>query len=461
MKLAAKLILIFLCGVLAIVSLFSWQTIRRQQAWENETREAHAYDLVEALKPEIVRAYREGGTVTIQRVIEVSAHAVSGSQLRWVEGVSEAMPQTHVSSHQVSTVSIYDANGERTALSYVPLIMDGNETGAIEVAQPLGAHTAFTRGSIVASVLSLLGVAGLSAIVICFGGIQLVGKPLAKLIAQVNTIGEGQLAQSPVLTSNDELGRLAGAISQMSYRLNQQRNTIRHTDRLGTVGTLAAGVAHELGTPLNVVSGRAGLIASGKLSAEEVRSSANTIKSETDRMTAIIRQLLDFARQTPAPHATVDLRDIIVRTCDLMTPLAKKSAVEIELNVATDPVVVEGDATQLQQVLTNLLSNAIAAMPQGGTVNVSVSPADLNGQVTMYVRDSGVGIESQDIQRIFEPFYTTKDVGQGTGLGLSIAYGIVKEHGGELQVTCETGKQTTFSVVLPAAPPGQNKEALS
>ncbi|MGB7327996.1 MAG: HAMP domain-containing sensor histidine kinase, partial [Rubripirellula sp.] len=312
------------------------------------------------MKPEIIRAYRDGESVTIQRAVEVSTHTVSGSTLRWVEG-NDLPPYTQISSRQVSSVEISDANGTRKALSYVPLNMDGSPQGTIEVTQPLDAHDAFTWGSVIASLLSLIGVAGLSALVIYLGGVQLVGKPLDKLITQVNSIGNGRLAQGPVLQSNDELGRLASAISQMSHRLSQQRDTIRHTDRLGTVGTLAAGVAHELGTPLNVVSGRAGLIASGKLSAEEVKSSAETIKSESERMTTIIRQLLDFARQKPAPHATVDLRQIVAHTCQLMQPLANKSNVSIHFDTSADSVMVDGDATQLQQVLTNLLSNAIAA----------------------------------------------------------------------------------------------------
>ncbi len=451
MKLAAKLILVFLCGVFAIVMLFTWQTLRRQYEWEQQRRESHANDLVDAITPEIVRAYRDGGTVTIKQAVEVSAHTVSGSQMRWVEG-SEA-PQSHmqITSRKISSVSVEDADGTRTAYSYVPLTVDGQRSGAIEIAQPMADEDAFTRSSVVASILSLLGVAALSTVVIYFGGIQLVGRPLDKLIDQVNLIGEGNLAQAPVLSSNDELGKLAGAISQMSYRLSEQRDTIRHTDRLGTVGTLAAGVAHELGTPLNVVSGRAGLIASGKLSEQEVESSAKVIKSESDRMTAIIRQLLDFARQTPSPHEVVDVQEIATRTCDLMRPLARKSSVMIEMNGADEPIRVAGDAAQIQQVLTNLLSNAIAAMPSGGSVSVSLRPANETGYVTIQVTDSGAGIESEDIERIFEPFYTTKDVGQGTGLGLSISYGIVKEHGGQIKVTSEQGKQTTFTVLLPSA----------
>ncbi|MCA9129603.1 MAG: HAMP domain-containing histidine kinase [Planctomycetales bacterium] len=450
MKLAAKLILIFLFGVFGIVALFTWQTIRRQYVWEQERRKSHASDLVTAVMPEIMRAYRDGGALTIQHAVEITSQTVPGSNLRWIEG-SDPESGTQVSTRSVSSVSVVNPDGTRIAYSYVPFSMDGQDAGTIEVAESLDEHDAFTRNSILASILSMLGVAALSAIVIYYGGVRLVGKPLDKLITQVNSIGEGNLAQPAILSSGDELGRLASAISLMSQRLSEQRDTIRHADRITSVGTLAAGVAHELGTPLNVVSGRAGLIASGRLSPEEVVASAHTIKSESERMTKIIRQLLDFARQDPGPHATIDLREIVTRTCGLMRQIAEKSSVTIRFIGDEEPVMIEGDAAQMQQVITNLVSNAVAAMPDGGEVQVSLSQPPDSDCVSLQVTDFGVGIESEHISRIFEPFYTTKDVGQGTGLGLSIAYGIVKEHGGEIKVSSFKGRQTTFAVTLPRA----------
>ncbi len=449
MRLAAKLILIFLVGVFAVVSLFAWQTIQRQHAWEQQRREAHAHELVETLQPALQSAYRNGGRVTIQQAVEISTEQLSGPRIRWIDGREVTSPPPKAIARSMSRVSVTDEHGTRTAYSYVPLNVDGENLGTVEVSQSMSEQDSFVRDSVYASILSLIGVAGLSAVVIYYGGIELVGKPLGKLIEQVNLIGEGKLDQSPVLSGNDELGRLAVAISQMSHRLSDQRDTIRHTDRLGTIGTLAAGVAHELGTPLNVVSGRAGLIASGKLSEQEIASSARTIKSESERMTAIIRQLLDFARQTPSPHDSIDLTEILTRTCDLMRPLARKSDVEIALHATDRPTTIAGDAAQVQQVLTNLISNAIGAMPDGGTVTVSIDVDEPTEMVWIEVHDTGVGIPSEQLNHVFEPFYTTKDVGEGTGLGLSIAYGIVREHAGEIKVDSESGCGTTFRIRFP------------
>ncbi len=310
MKLAAKLILVFLAGVFAIVSLFAWQLVQRQHARDQARLTSHSNDLVKALTPAILQAYRDGASVTIQQAVEVSTRTLPGQHMRWIDGEQSPAPQTTTTSRQVSTVSVRDPSGKQTVYSYVPLDLDDDHSGVIEVAHPVPTGDPFTRDSVLASIVSLLGVAALSGLVIFFGGIQLVAKPLEKMIAQVDSIGEGNLALPPAIDSNDELGRLAGAISQMSHRLSEQRDTIRHTDRLGTVGTLAAGVAHELGTPLNVVSGRAELISSGRLSDQEVKASARTIKTESDRMTKIIRQLLDFARQqTSASHRHQSQRD--------------------------------------------------------------------------------------------------------------------------------------------------------
>lgn len=472
MKLAAKLILVFLLGVFAIVSMFSWQTIQRQRAWDEQRRTAHAADLAETLAPAIQKAYESGGTITVQRALEISTRQLNGPEVRWIDGKQlnddVSNQTTETTSRETTSLSITDASGDRKSFSYIPMQLGDQDAGTIEVTESLGDQDAFTQRSVVTSVLLLFGVAALSAAVIWFGGIALVARPLAKLIAQVNAIGSGKLDQPPALTSNDELGRLATAISEMSHRIGRQRDTIRHTDRLGTLGTLAAGMAHELGTPLNVVSGRAGLIRSGQLSAEEIQSSAATIHSEAERMTKIIRQLLDFARQKPAAHQPLDLSEVVQRTCGVLKLLAAKSNVELVTQFPQSPISIDGDPAQIQQVLTNLITNAVAAMPSGGVVTVGLarrsddpsggSPApDTHAEIQ--VTDTGVGIDPQDVQRIFEPFYTTKDVGQGTGLGLSIAYGIVREHGGDIcfDRVPDGGSKFTVTFPIPDSVPDSNQ----
>ncbi len=200
------------------------------------------------------------------------------------------------------------------------------------------------------------------------------------------------------------------------------------------------------------------MIASGKLSVDEITNSAKTIKAEADRVTTIIRQLLDFARPSKSQRMSLDIGELLSQTIGLIEPLAEKRNVQIEL-VPSPKLTVLADRSQMQQVFTNLLVNAAQSMPAGGTVTASVNArrakppgnerVDELDCVAVAIRDQGTGIRPEDREAIFEPFFTTKDVGEGTGLGLSIAYGIVQEHGGWIELESEPQRGSCFTVFLP------------
>mgnify|MGYP006198646815 CR=1 FL=1 len=180
-------------------------------------------------------------------------------------------------------------------------------------------------------------------------------------------------------------------------------------------------------------------------------------------MATIIRQLLDFARRGNIAVARQPLAKILKPTVDLLRPLARKSRVEIEFELPAEPLYVKADGTLFQQVLTNLVVNAIDAMPRGGTVKITAGietvtpPADVGATPGRYVccrvQDSGEGMRPEIIPRLFEPFFTTKGIGKGTGLGLAVSYGIVSEHRGWIDVKTELGKGSQFTVYLPAGEP--------
>jgi two-component system NtrC family sensor kinase len=234
---------------------------------------------------------------------------------------------------------------------------------------------------------------------------------------------------------------------------------LRHADRLNTVGKLASGIAHELGTPLNVVSARAQMIADRETTPAETLDYANVIVQSTEKMTRIIRQLLEFARRKGTEKATCALEPLAERTINLLGPLAAKRDVKLVLD-APGHTLVDADASALEQVFTNLIMNAVQSMTKPGAVTVSVGrelrgpPVFRGGPEVEYasvrVIDEGDGIKEEDITHVFEPFFTTKDVGEGTGLGLSVAYGIVQDHGGWLVVESAPGKGSSFNVYLPA-----------
>jgi signal transduction histidine kinase len=273
----------------------------------------------------------------------------------------------------------------------------------------------------------------------------------------------------------DEIGALARTVNSTAARLEKAREKLaaetesrikaveqlRHAARLASVGTFASGIAHELGTPLAVVSGRARLIADGTATGPDVVKFAQVIDKQAVKMTSIIRQLLDFARRRSVTLTSESLGDLAEQTIEFLRSTACKERVEFELVRSSEPVRTLVDGVQMQQVLTNLLLNAVDAMPTGGAVTVEVGqeqrarPEDeaaVPEACAVYrVSDQGEGILPQNLDRIFEPFFTTKPVGRGTGLGLAVTYGIITEHGGWIEVDSAVGEGTTFSVYLPLA----------
>jgi two-component system, NtrC family, sensor kinase len=250
----------------------------------------------------------------------------------------------------------------------------------------------------------------------------------------------------------------ARAAAEMRARL-EALEQLRHAERLSTVGKLAAGVAHELGTPLSIVSGHAEMIASGEVQGVEVVESAGIIDREAKRIARIVRSLLDFARKKGPEGETCNVTEVAHRCVALFEPVADKNGAEIhvESSAALSALI---DEDSLQQIVTNLLANSIQAMPSGGAVRIKVTsestaPKGLVDQPQDYVRldisDDGQGIAPEVLPHIFEPFFSTKEPGDGTGLGLSVVFGIVEDHGGRIAVDSQPGKGTTFSVFLPKA----------
>jgi two-component system, NtrC family, sensor kinase len=304
--------------------------------------------------------------------------------------------------------------------------------------------------------------------------VTVVGNPLERLIEKTRRVGAGDMSGPLDISSRDEFSELAAALNVMCNQLAAARDQVhteteariaaleqlRHAERLTTVGRLAAGMAHELGTPMNVASVRAELIME-EAPSEDAVASARIIKNQVDKMAGIIRQLLDFARRRTPKKERTELSLLTQVTTQLLDTLAKSKHVKIEFASSPEKLPAMADAGQLQQVLSNLLVNAVQAMPDGGTIKVATSrgnyrPRSVGADVAGWgdyaridVRDEGVGIPPDNLHHIFDPFFTTKGVREGTGLGLSIAYGIVEDHGGWIDVESVVGKGSCFSVFVP------------
>lgn len=237
---------------------------------------------------------------------------------------------------------------------------------------------------------------------------------------------------------------------------------LRQAERLGTLGKLGAGLAHELGTPLNVIVGHAEMIGMANPTPATLSNASKTILAQAEKMTTILRGLLGFSRRSSSEKAELDVGALARDASTLLQPMAKKSGVAIAIDAeSTDDVFVLGNRTELEQVLVNLIMNGLQAMHHGGTLHVRAHMAnhvpDSSGSTPppsmacLEVEDEGEGIPPEALPQIFDPFFTTKDVGSGTGLGLSVSYGIVSDHGGRITVDSKVGAGSRFSVFLPLA----------
>ena len=311
-----------------------------------------------------------------------------------------ATPELEYTSFQHVFSHNYQAPGGPEHLCTYAKLSFETRPAAIEILEPIEHANRNTTYFAMHAVILMSATALLGAVMVVAVGSAWIGRPLRSLIEKTRRIGDGDLSEPLKLHRNDEFGELAQAVNSMCEQLRSAQDKIdaeakarvvaqeqlRHADRLRTVGRLAAGIAHELGTPLNVVSGRAALIGSGRLSPEDTRKSATIIKTEADRIGAIIRQLLDFARRSTPQCKSVDLPNLTRQTIELLAPIAEKRNSSVELVQTPDKLALDVDSSQIQQVLTNLIMNAIDSMPHGGQVELTVEqvtakpPEELNGR---------------------------------------------------------------------------------
>jgi signal transduction histidine kinase len=297
-----------------------------------------------------------------------------------------------------------------------------------------------------------------------------VSQPISELIDGINHLSKGNLDHQIHSKRRDELSRLAQSFNQMAIDLKKARERIfreaetrlelerslRQSEKLATLGQFASELAHEIGTPLNIIHGRAELIQKKPEDKEQLKKYLNIILYQTERITKIIQQLLGFVRKKNPDLKPVNLCTLLGTTLDFLDYQIQKQRVRVGRDWRENLPPVNGDSDQLQQALLNLILNAIQSMPEGGRLAISVSlkkisREGLEGEQRQYmevcVEDTGVGMEREVVQQIFDPFFTTKTT--GTGLGLMVTQGIVQDHEGWIEVKSEKGEGSTFKVYLP------------
>ncbi len=246
--------------------------------------------------------------------------------------------------------------------------------------------------------------------------------------------------------SEERLGRLI-LVDDITQRMQLEEQLVQ-TEKLTSLGLLAAGVAHEVNTPLAVISNYIQMLAKQLPSNDPRQKLTDKIVKQTFRASEIVNNLLNFSRTGGAAFKEVNLNQVIDETLTLVTHPFRAGNVQVIKNLEADLPGILGSSNRLQQVFLNLFLNAKDAMPSGGMLEVRT--AAHNGTVEIEVADTGMGIQRENLARVFDPFFTTKATGRGTGLGLSVSYGIIKEHAGKIEVRSTPGKGTSFRLEFPA-----------
>ena len=280
---------------------------------------------------------------------------------------------------------------------------------------------------------------------------QMIGR-LSRLMNLTKRIAEGDFTPiMPERKYRDEFSNVNMALNSMMYELNHRQRVMLQSHKLQAVGTLTAGIAHELNNPINNITLTAAVLEEdyADLSDDDRMDMINDLVEQAERSQKIIKNLLDFARESEITTEHLDQHQLLEETVKLASNQIKLHKVQVELTADENLPDIHGDRQQLSQVFLNLILNALDAMHAGGILTIHLSRDETPGFLMTSFVDTGEGIPSHVLPRIFDPFFTTKMTGKGAGLGLSVSLGIIRKHGGNIRVDSTIGKGTEFSVLLP------------
>jgi two-component system NtrC family sensor kinase len=304
------------------------------------------------------------------------------------------------------------------------------------------------RSLVIAGIVCLVGI----GLVLLFA--SSISNPLVALTRATEQIGQGQFDVQIPVSGGDEIGQLGDRFKRMTAELSTREKALNdanvrlmESEKMTALGQLGAGIAHEVKNPLTSIRGYAQMGIRKVQDDNPLKEYFRTIEKETGRSLEILKNLLKFSRQETAEMSRIDLNTVVIDTVKLVTHQLSMKKVEAISNISEEPLMVQGNANQIEQVLLNLFMNAGDAMEKGGTVTASTDI--VNGSGRIQIADTGSGIPPDVLAKIFNPFYTTKPVGKGTGLGLSVSYGIIKEHKGEISAQSDPGNGTTFTILIP------------
>ncbi|MFN7931114.1 MAG: ATP-binding protein [Blastocatellia bacterium] len=483
MKISTRLILILTLCVNAVMLIATFLILHQTEvnltaAAQGEIR-AHAATLRLALEEN----YASGRALDAERLINRLSENTNiyGAILFNAEGQIEVVSNRLMAGEINSPGEVKLAMAEKRAieinrqinqqevLSVISPIQNGNTVvGAVEIAQPISfihAELMQERRNIAKTAASL------SAMILLVVSLVLhfnLTRPVQALLNGAIAIGKGDLShQVKVRRANGELARLAAAFNRMASQLAGQRDALaheieerlslerqlRHSERLAAVGRLAAGIAHEVGAPLQVIDGRAKQLLDRPEAPLETRQRNLTIiRTQTERIARIVRQMLNLSRPYNLQRQPTNLRALLAEAVEAIEIGAARNNVTVTLDCDAS-YQVNVDAGLLLQALVNICQNAVQAMPEGGQFKIECAQEqrrkDAPPGLTLRFSDTGPGIAPEHLEHVFDPFFTTKEVGHGTGLGLPVSSRIVQEHGGLLEAANAPTGGAVFSLHLP------------
>jgi two-component system, NtrC family, sensor kinase len=485
MKLSARLILLLTLSVSVVMVVASLITLRQREAALREAARDEARVHALTLKIALEEDYLTGRSLDAQRLInrlrentgiysmvlfDAAGEIVAISNTLAPEEFKYLNEAREVMASGKGIEIARTISGEDYFSMILPLQVKDRRIGAIEIVQSISfvkADIARARYHIMITALLLFITILLVVTVVTRYNLA---RPIHELLDGAVAVGRGDLNyRVRVRSSGSELASLAREFNRMADRLAEQRRAalreaeerlalerkLRHNEQLAAVGRLAAGVAHEMGAPLQVIDGRAKqLLHHADAPTETRQRNLTIIRNQAERIARIVRQLLNLTRPHTIRFRNIELTPLVEETMELIETQAESAGVEIEIRRDNDAII-EADPELIQQVLLNICRNGIQAMPQGGSLSIEClkDAAEKKGRIfaALRVSDTGVGIAPESLPNIFDPFFTTKEVGQGTGLGLPISIRIVEDHDGWIEAENGVERGAVFTVYLPQA----------
>ncbi len=368
--------------------------------------------------------------------------------------------------------------GERAVA--VPVMRQGRAVGAVAVALSLApVEQLGVRGRQVTLLFAIPAILVLTLLVDLLAQ-RLVHRPITDVRQTMRRAGEGEIGARAPIDRADEIGEVAEGLNEMLDRLERSqsdlqarveeatselretnaqlvesyqrvfrlREALGQAEQRAALGQLAANAAHQIGTPLNLISGYVQVMIEDARADQQSLHRLQTVEAQITKVTDAVRTMLAYARKPSLQREVVDVAALVEQVCEITRPALHAASVEVQVDVHGDLPRLYADPVQLELGLLNLVSNSLDAMPDGGRLTIALSPTETG--VRLVVADSGTGIPTDVLPHVFEPWVTTKPAGRGTGLGLSITREAIGSHGGVIDVRSAPGEGTAFTIDLPA-----------